>query len=253
MALRVLVPVTGAFEGHLRVRRQSGTLDTEGLDRVLSQPSMQAIALARQLAPAASLVAAHVDKGGGEEVLREALSYGFDQGLLIQPADQRSDPSTRAATIADVYRQYGPFDLVIGPAGSEFAGFTGTLAAVAGLLDLPVVVGVREIRPDGDGFRIRYESLFGDYDLRIPRPSVVLAGDVPATYPTAWGIHDAHRVKGILQVKADRFVSQKALTRRVRIEAATGEVRTLESVDGPSLVRRMRSRALIGDPPKGGA
>lgn len=253
MALRVLVPVTGAFDGALRVRRQSGTLDTEGLDRVLSQASGQAIALAKQLQPHASLVAVHVDKGGGEEVLREAMAYGFDQGLLIDPGGTASDPTTRAATLADVYRQYGPFDVVVGPARSEFAGLTGALAAVAGLLDLPVVVGVREIAADGDGFRIRYESLFGDYDLRIPRPSVVLAGDVPRMYPSSWGIHDAHRVKGILRVQADRFASQKPLTRRVRVEAVQPEVRTLETVDGPSLVRRMRSRSLIGDPPKGGA
>ncbi|MHB8633711.1 MAG: hypothetical protein ACYDBQ_07085 [Thermoplasmatota archaeon] len=252
MPLRALVAVTGAFEGRLRVRRSTGALDTEGVERVLSETSARAITLARQLVPhGATLVAAHVDKGGGEEVLREALSYGLDQGILIEPTGEESDASGRAATLAEVVRQFGPFDLVVGPGRSEFAGFNGTMAGLAGLLDLPVVVGVRELAPDGQGFRIRYESLFGDYDLHIPRPSVVIAGDVPPHYPTAWDIHDAHRVRGILRLKADRFLATKPLTRRIRIESAAEEVRTLESVDGPSLVRRMRSRALIGEAPKG--
>lgn len=245
--LRVLVPVTGAFHGKLRLRRSTGTLDTEGLDRVLSPESLRALALARQLRPfGADLVAVHVDIGGGEEVLREALAHGLDQGILIEGArHEGADASTRAATIADVYRQTGPYDAVIGPPTSEFSGFTGALAAVAAHLDLPCVVGVREIEPDGAGLRIAYQSLFGDYQLRIPRPCVVLAGDLVPSHPTAWGIHDAHRVRGILRVQADRFAAQQALTKRLRIEAVPSESQTMEEVDGATLVRRMRSRALI--------
>ena len=243
--LRVLVPVTGAYHGRLRVRRSTGGLDTEGLDRVLSGLSSQAIALAKQL-PEAELVAVHVDKGAGEEVLREALSHGLDHGILIEGAEEHeSDASTRAATIADVYRQNGPFDAVIGPARSEFSGFTGTLAAVAGALELPIVVGVKSIRAAGPGFEIAYESLFGDYDLRIPRPCVVLAGDVPPSHPTAWDIHDAYHVHGILRVRADQLALEKARTRQMRIQAVKPETRPLESLDGATLVRRMRSRALI--------
>jgi electron transfer flavoprotein alpha/beta subunit len=252
--LRVLVPVTGAFHGKLRLRRSTGTLDTEGLDRILSPESLQAIALARQLQPfGADLVAVHVDIGGGEEVLREAMAHGLDQGILIGGAMlEGADASTRAATIADVYRQTGPYDAVIGPAASEFSGFTGALAAVAGHLELPCVVGVHEVRPDGNGFRIAYQSLFGDYQLHIPRPCVVLAGDLKPSHPTAWGIHDAYRVRGILRVQADQFTVQQALTKRVRIEAVQSESRTLEQVDGSTLVRRMRSRALIAEKKNGG-
>lgn len=251
--MRIMVPVAGAFDGKLRVVRATGQLDTEGLERVLSEPSARAVSLARQLVPhGASLVAVHVDKGGGEEILREAMSLGMDQAILIDPPSGASDASVRAATIADAYRQFGPFDLVVGPSRSEFAGFSGAVAAAAGILDLPIVVGVSELKPDGDAFRIRYDSLFGDYDLRIPRPSVVIAGDVARQHPTAWGIHDAHRVRGILRVQSDRFIPAKPVTKRVRIEAVAPETRTLETVDGASLVRRMRSRSLIGDPPKGG-
>ena len=246
--LRVLVPVTGAFHGRLRLRR-NGQVDTEGVDRILSRESAQALALAKQLQPGgAELVVVHVDKGAGEEVLREAMAHGADQGILVEGAQQtESDPSTRAATIADVYRQMGPFDAVVGPARSEFAGFTGTLAALAGQLELPCVVGASRIAADGNHLRIAYQSLFGDYDLRIPRPSVVLAGDLEPSHPTAWGIHDAHRVKGILRVKADNYTVQKALTRRVRIEHVPREASSLEQVDGATLVRRLRSRSLIAE------
>lgn len=248
--LRVLVPVTGAFHGRLRVRRSSGTLDTEGLDRILSVPSVRAIGLAKQLqAEGAELVAVHVDKGGGEDVLREALAHGLDQGILIEGASKESDASTRAATIADVYAQHGPFDAVIGPARSSFAGFSGALAAVAGHLDLPCVVGVKGVAPDGDGFRIQYESIFGDYELTIPRPCVILAGEHGDTYPTAWGIRDAYRKQGVLRVQADQYTVQKPMTDRRRIEPHKPEAQSVEEVDGGTLVRRLRSRALI---PEGG-
>jgi electron transfer flavoprotein alpha/beta subunit len=245
--LRVLVPVNGAYSGKLRVKRSTGTLDIEGVDRVLSEPSVQAIALARQLQKeGAEVIAIHVDRGGGEWVLREALSHGVDSGVLIEGAqDYEGDAAARASLIADVYRHYGPYDVVIGPAWSEFGGFTGTLAAVAGQLDLPCTVGVKSIATEGFAFRIQYESIFGDYELRIPRPCVVLAGDVPVVQPTAWGIHDAHRVKGLIRVQADEAALAKPMTKRLRIEAVTEERRTLEQVDGSTLVRRMRSRGLI--------
>src|ERR1051326_3123398 len=245
--LRVLVPVNGAYAGKLRVRRSTGTLDVEGVERVLSAPSVQAIALAKQLQKdGAELVAIHVDRGAGEWVLREALSHGVDQGVLIEGAQgYEGDAATRASLIADVYRHYGPFDVVIGPAWSEFGGFTGTLAAVAGQLEIPVVVGVRAIATEGFALRTTYESIFGTYELRIPRPCVVLAGDLAVQHPTAWGIHDAHRVKGLIRVQADEAALAKPLTRRLRIEGIQDERRTLEQVDGATLVRRMRSRGLI--------
>lgn len=247
--LRVLVPVNGAYAGKLRVKRATGTLDVDGIDRVLSEPSVQAITLAKQLqADGAELVAIHVDRGGGDEVLREAMAHGVDQGILIQGTTQyEGDAAARASLIADVYRHYGPFDVVIGPAWSEFGGFTGTLAAVAGELELPVAVGVRSIRTAGFAFQIEYESIFGDYGLQVPRPCVIIAGDLPAAYPSAWGIHDAHRSKGVIQVQADANTLAKPLTKRLRVEAVQEERRTLEQVDGATLVRRMRSRGLIAE------
>lgn len=247
--LRVLVPVNGAYSGKLRVQRGSGRLDAEGAERILSRPSAQAITLAKNLqSEGAELVAIHVDRGGGEDVLREALATGADQGVLIEGTlDYEGDAAARASLISDVYRQYGPFDAVIGPAWSEFGGFTGTLPAVAGQLDLPCVVGVKTIRTEGFAFRIAYESIFGDYDIRIPRPCVVLVGDIPAAHPTAWAIYDAHRVKGLIRVQADRRALGKPLTKRLRIEPIKPEVRPLEEVDGATLVRRMRSRGLIAE------
>ncbi|MGB0652490.1 MAG: hypothetical protein ACPGQL_04755 [Thermoplasmatota archaeon] len=251
--LRVLVPVTGAFHGRLRVRRSTGELDTEGLERVLSEPSVRAITLAKQLQEhGAELVAVHVDKGGGEDVLREALAHGLDQGILIEgAAGGESDASTRAATIADVYVQNGPFDLVIGPAGSEFGGFSGALAAVAGHLDVPCAIGVHRVAPsEGGGFTVGYGSIFGDYDLEFPAPAVFLAGDVKPGYPSAFGIYDAYRQRGVLRVKADQYKIQKALSKRRRIEAVKAEALATEEVDGATLVRRLRARSLI---PEGGA
>lgn len=245
--MKVLVPVTGAFHGRLRVRRSSGQLDTEGLDRILSEPSARAISLAKQLqAEGAELVAVHVDKGGGEDILREALAHGIEQGILIEGAGAlASDASVRAATIADVYQQHGPFDAVIGPARSEFAGFSGTLAAVAGHLDLPCAVGVTSVRTDGDDAIIGYRSIFGQYELKIPRPCVLLAGEVAPSYPTSWGIHDAYQKRGILRVQVDQYEASPAQTKRLRIEPNKPPAESIEEVDGGTLIRRLRSRTLL--------
>ena len=61
------------------------------------------------------------------------------------------------------------------------------------------------------------------------------------------GIHDAHRSKGVIRVQADAGTLAKPLTKRLRIEGVTEERRTLEQVDGATLVRRMRSRGLIAE------
>ena len=253
--LRILIPVTGAFFGRLRVRRSTGTLDTEGLDRVLSEPSVRAIALAKRLqADGTELVAVHVDKGLGEQVLREALAHGLDQGILIEGADAvDTDAGSRAATIADVYAQHGPFDAVIGPAQSSFTGFSGALAAVAGALSMPCVVGVKDVRVSGkenDGFAVQYESIFGDYDLTVPRPCVMLVGNVPPSYPSAWGIRNAYHKQGLLRVQADQYTTGHVATKRRRIEVVRPEAQALEDVDGATLVRRLRSRSLIPEAEK---
>jgi electron transfer flavoprotein alpha/beta subunit len=193
-------------------------------------------------------VAIHVDRGGGEEVLREAIACGADHGILIDGTlGFEGDAASRAALIADVVRAYGPFDAVLGPAWSEFGGFTGTLPAVAGQLDLPCVVGVTSIKVESFSFLIGYDSLFGTYDLRIPRPAVVVVGDVQADDPTAWGVRAAWET-GIQRIQADARSLHKPLTKRLRIEAVKEEKRTVETVDGATLVRRMRSRGLLGDP-----
>lgn len=250
MKHRVLVPVTGAFHGRLRVQRSTGELDTEGLDRILSEQSVRAIALAKQLqAEGAELVAVHVDKGAGEDVLREALAHGMDQGILIEGAPRGSDASVRAATIADVYQQHGPFTAVVGTGKSEFGGFTGTMAAVAGHLNLPCAVGVRSVKSSGEGLELQYESIFGDYDLSFPQPCVLLAGNIPPSYASTWGIREAYREKGVLRVQADQYRVSTPMTKRERIEPVRPESQTVEEVDGATLLRRLRSRSLIREAP----
>jgi electron transfer flavoprotein alpha/beta subunit len=178
-------------------------------------------------------------------VLREALAHGISQGILIEGAGSNSDASVRAATIADVYQQHGPFNVVVGTGKSEFGGFSGTLAAVAGLLGLSCAVGVKAVQIDGAKLQLQYESIFGDYDLQFPQPCVLLAGNIAPSYATAWGISDAYRERGILRVQADQYRIGVAMTERVRIEPVREESHTLEEVDGTTLLRRLRSRSLI--------
>lgn len=251
--MKILVAVTGAFHGKLRVRRSSGTLDTEGLERVLSPGSNDALSLALQIKEetSAEITAVHLDRGWGEGVAREALASGADQAVLIEWSQEWDcDAGVRAATIADLYQQNGGYDLVIGPSESSFGGFSGALAAVAGSLQLPLATGARKLSMNDKKLRVVYGSIFGDYDVDFPLPAVVMAGDVEKRYATSWSIAAAYQSKGILRVRGDAYRIQKPRTRRQRIEEIRPAAVSSEEVDGGTLVRRLRSRSLI---PEGSA
>ena len=125
------------------------------------------------------------------------------------------------------------------------------VAAVAGHLDLPCAVGVTSVRSDDDAATIGYKSIFGQYELKVPRPAVLLAGDVAPSYPTSWGIQDAYEGRGILRVQVDQYATSPAQTKRVRIEPNKPVAESMEEVDGSTLIRRLRSRTLL--PEQGGS
>src|SRR5581483_3457115 len=86
-----------------------------------------------------------------EDVLREAIAWGADDGILIcDPAFAGSDTLATARALAAAVERAGPFDLVFAGRNSV-DGDTGQVGPeVAALLDLPFATGVRQLELIGE-------------------------------------------------------------------------------------------------------
>ena len=91
-----------------------------------------------------------------EDVLREAVAWGADDGLhACDPAFAGSDTLATARALAAVLRAAGPFDLVL-LGRNSIDGETGQVGPeLAELLDLPFASGVRRLQDLGAGLAPR--------------------------------------------------------------------------------------------------
>jgi electron transfer flavoprotein alpha subunit len=84
-----------------------------------------------------------------EAVLREALAYGADHGVLItDPAFAGSDTLATARALAAAVERFGPFDLILVGRNSVDAETGQVGPELAELLDLPFATGVKQLTLD---------------------------------------------------------------------------------------------------------
>ena len=109
-----------------------------------------------------------------EDVLREAVAWGADDGLhLCDPAFVGSDTLATARALAAALRVAGPFDLVLFGRNS-IDGDTGQVGPeVAQLLDLPFACGARQLTAAGRRLRLELELDDGVQDVEIELPAVL--------------------------------------------------------------------------------
>jgi electron transfer flavoprotein alpha subunit len=109
-----------------------------------------------------------------EDVLREALAWGAEEGLHIcDPRCAGSDTLATARALAAALRTAGPFDLVLLGLNS-IDGETGQVGPeVAQLLDLPFASGVRRLEDRGSGLRLGLEHDDGSQEVDIELPAVL--------------------------------------------------------------------------------
>jgi electron transfer flavoprotein alpha subunit len=109
-----------------------------------------------------------------EDVLREAVAWGADAGLLIcDPAFAGSDTLATARALAAALRMSGPFDLVLLGLNS-LDGETGQVGPeLAELLDLPFASGVRRLEDLGDRLRLELQHDDGMQDVEVVLPAVL--------------------------------------------------------------------------------
>ena len=111
-----------------------------------------------------------------EDVLREAVAWGADRGVLItDPAFAGSDTLATAHTLAAALRRSSPFDLVLTGRNSVDADTGQVGAELAELLDLPMLAGVKtlEIIEAGTALRARCEHDDGWLEAEADLPVVV--------------------------------------------------------------------------------
>ncbi|WP_169952713.1 FAD-binding protein [Microbispora sp. H11081] len=108
------------------------------------------------------------------EVLREAIAWGADDGVLItDPVLAGSDTLATARALAAALRRDGPYDLVVAGLGSVDADTGQVAPQVAELLDLPLLTGVRDLTVEGRTLHARCERDDGHMTAWTRVPAVI--------------------------------------------------------------------------------
>jgi len=109
-----------------------------------------------------------------EDVLREAIAWGADDGLHVcDAAFAGSDTLATARALAAALRRAGPFDLVL-VGRNSLDGETGQVGPeLAELLDLPFAEGVRGIEDLGPTLRLELEHDDGRAEVEVELPAVL--------------------------------------------------------------------------------
>lgn len=111
----------------------------------------------------------------GEEVIREALAAGADDGILISdPAFAGSDTLATARALAAALRKIDPVDVIVCGLNSVDADTGQVGPQVAQLLDMPFVANVTSVAPLEDG-ELQVESRCdnGSMVARVRLPAVL--------------------------------------------------------------------------------
>jgi electron transfer flavoprotein alpha subunit len=109
-----------------------------------------------------------------EDVLREAVAWGADEGLhLCDDAFAGSDTLATAQALAAALRARGPFDLVL-LGRNSVDGETGQVGPeLAELLDLPFASGVRRLEDRGPVLWLELEHDDGFQEVEVALPAVL--------------------------------------------------------------------------------
>jgi len=109
-----------------------------------------------------------------EDVLREAVAWGADDGVLVSdPAFAGSDTLATARALAAAVVGEGPFDLVLVGRNSIDADTGQVGPEVAELLGLPFAGSVRRLAIDGGTASVRCELDDGWREALVPLPAVL--------------------------------------------------------------------------------
>src|SRR4051812_14444258 len=125
-----------------------GRLVREGLALEMNAYCRRAVSKGVELAQSTSGTCTVLTLGppSAEDVLREAIAWGADDGVLVSdPAFAGSDTLATARALAAALQREGPFDLILVGRNSVDADTGQVGPEIAQLLDLPFATGVKQL------------------------------------------------------------------------------------------------------------
>ena len=158
------------------LRMEDGRLVRRGVELEMNAYCRRAVAEGVILARATGGSCTVVTLGppSAEDVLREAIAWGADDGLHVcDAAFAGSDTLATARALAATLRHAGPFDLIL-VGRNSLDGETGQVGPeLAELLDLPFAEGVRGLEDAGPSLRLELEHDDGRADVEVELPAVL--------------------------------------------------------------------------------
>lgn len=127
-----------------------GRLRREGIALEMNAYCRRAVSKGVELAAGGHCAVFTLGPPSAADVLREAVAWGADEGVLISdPAFIGSDTLATARALAAALQSWGPWDLILTGRNSIDADTGQVGPELAELLDLPFVAGVRQLDVDG--------------------------------------------------------------------------------------------------------
>ena len=181
-----------------RLQRDGLPLEMSAYDR---RAVAQGVALARQSGGTCTVIT--LGPPSAEDVLREAVAFGADHGVLItDPAFAGSDTLVTARALVAALERLGRFDLVLVGRNSVDAETGQVGPQVAELLDLPFAAGVKQLQIDTAGRSAQVGCELDDewVELTVTLPAVLSAAErlidpVKIKDPAVWAAVDRSRIE----------------------------------------------------------
>jgi electron transfer flavoprotein alpha subunit len=113
-----------------------------------------------------------------EDVVREAIAWGADEGVLISdPAFAGSDTLATARVLSTALKRDGPWDLIFAGLNSIDSDTGQVGPQVAEMLCLPFLAGVRKLEVEGRAAHMHCELDDGWRECRVAFPAVLSAAE----------------------------------------------------------------------------
>jgi electron transfer flavoprotein alpha subunit len=203
LRIAALVKQIAAVEG--TTLGPDGRVQRDGARLQMNDYCRRAVAKGHELARATggTLTVLTLGPPSAEDVLREAIAFGADEGLHVtDPAFVGSDTWATARALAATIRSVGGFDLLLLGRNSVDADTGQVPPQLASMLDLPFCTGVRELALVGDVLRLGLEQDDEWVDVEVQLPAILscaerLTDPCKLTDPALWAAVDADRIRKI--------------------------------------------------------
>lgn len=176
--MNLIVPIKQVPEtGNVKMDEATGTMIRDGVESIVNPLDLYAIECALQLKErhGGSITVISMGPPKAEKAIREALSMGCDEGILLSDkAFAGADTWATSYVLAGAVKKTGSFDMIItGIRATD--GDTGQVGPeMASMLDLPVATFVSKIVSVDKGSITVERLIEGGYEtVRLPLPCLL--------------------------------------------------------------------------------